>query len=315
MEKSGPQDKNASQKPLRHMTTELGRLLNANPDQSKERSAFKMNGPVEFYLSLGAGEVDSYIGTDVDFSVHVYQLHDEGVVEHHSDEEKSVMLAHHWSLPCREFEGIWDSLIFDEDIKTQLLEYVQSALLFSDRGVSADLVSWSRFRACRLVEINSHSLFSKWFSESGKMVQKMFQQIWEMAEDESTYVCVLIDEVESLAAARKAALAGGEPSDSIRAVNALLTQIDKLKQRKNVLILATSNMTEAIDVAFADRADIKMYIGLPSHRAIYWMLRSGITELQRVNIIDDKTANSELQSFLDAVKSVVEHEKRLSLGL
>jgi hypothetical protein len=65
-----------------------------------------------------------------------------------------------------------------------------------------------------LVEINSHSLFSKWFSESGKLVrccvieislfvlnfvglqvQKMFQHITELVSDEYTFVCVLIDEV------------------------------------------------------------------------------------------------------------------------
>ena len=31
----------------------------------------------------------------------------------------------------------------------------------------------SNFTEIQLVEINSHSLFSKWFSESGKLVQKM----------------------------------------------------------------------------------------------------------------------------------------------
>ncbi|MCI21910.1 pachytene checkpoint protein 2 like, partial [Trifolium medium] len=53
-------------------------------------------------------------------------------------------------------------------------------------------------------------------------------------------------EVESLAAARKAALSGSEPSDSIRVVNALLTQMDKLKSSPNVIILTTSNITAAI---------------------------------------------------------------------
>ncbi|RYR12678.1 hypothetical protein Ahy_B04g070100 isoform C [Arachis hypogaea] len=54
------------------------------------------------------------------------------------------------------------------------------------------------------------------------------------------------DEVESLAAARKAAIFGSEPSDSIRVVNALLTQIDKLISSPNVIILITSNITTAI---------------------------------------------------------------------
>jgi pachytene checkpoint protein 2 len=45
-----------------------------------------------------------------------------------------------------------------------------------------------------LVEINSHSLFSKWFSESGKLVMKMFQKIDEFMNDEESLVCLLIGE-------------------------------------------------------------------------------------------------------------------------
>ena len=30
-----------------------------------------------------------------------------------------------------------------------------------------------RFSEFQLIEVNSHSLFSRWFSESGKLVQKM----------------------------------------------------------------------------------------------------------------------------------------------
>ena len=41
-------------------------------------------------------------------------------------------------------------------------------------------------------------------------------------------------------------MAGTEPSDALRVVNALLTQIDKLKYKKNVLVMATSNLVQAI---------------------------------------------------------------------
>lgn len=43
----------------------------------------------------------------------------------------------------------------------------------------------------------------------------------------------------------------------------------QLKHCKNVLVMTTSNITEAIDLAFVDRADIKQYIGLPSALARY----------------------------------------------
>lgn len=75
---------------------------------------------------------------------------------------------------------------------------------------------------------------------------------------------------------------GNEPSDSIRVVNAVLTQIDQIKRFPNVLILATSNMTETIDIAFVDRADIKQYLGIPSVPAIYKIYYSCILELFKV---------------------------------
>ena len=61
-------------------------------------------------------------------------------------------------------------------------------------------------------------------------MMKMFGKIQEFIDDPDTLVCVLIDEVESLTTARKAAMSGTEPSDSIRVVNALLTQLDNIKR-------------------------------------------------------------------------------------
>ena len=43
----------------------------------------------------------------------------------------------------------------------------------------------------------------------------------------------------------------------------LCLQLDALKAHPNVLVLTTSNITGAIDLAFVDRADIKAYVGPP----------------------------------------------------
>ena len=50
-------------------------------------------------------------------------------------------------------------------------------------------------------------------------------------------------------------------------------------------VLTTSNITEAIDLAFVDRADIKAFIGPPSVRARYEILRSCLSELSRAGIL------------------------------
>ncbi|RLM75000.1 hypothetical protein C2845_PM15G11860 [Panicum miliaceum] len=232
-----------------------------------------------------------------------------------SGEDDTLSSFNEWALPAKEFDGLWESLLYEVGLKQRLLRYAASALFFTERGVDPCLVSWnrivllhgppgtgktslckalaqklsirfkSRYSMCQLIEVNAHSLFSKWFSESGKLVAKLFQKIQEMVEEESNLVFVLIDEVESLAAARQAAISGSEPSDSIRVVNALLTQMDKLKSWPNVIILTTSNITTAIDIAFVDRADIKAYVGPPTLQARYEILRSCIQELLRVGIL------------------------------
>ena len=267
------------------------------------------------FVELMPGFDDGVSPNQAELIVHVFQLDTDGAADEAADEAEGVSACQQWVLPAKEFDGMWDSLIYDSSVKSELLEYAATAMLFSDVGVDANIIAWNRVvllhgppgtgktSLCKalaqklavrfshrytqglLLEINSHSLFSRWFSESGKLVQKLFSKITEQAEDEDSLVCVLIDEVESLTAARKASVAGSEPSDAIRSVNALLTQIDKLRERPNVLIITTSNITEAIDIAFVDRADIKQYIGPPSVAARYEILRTCVNELIRVGII------------------------------
>ncbi|XP_077159074.1 pachytene checkpoint protein 2 homolog [Paroedura picta] len=247
---------------------------------------------------------------------HIFHLNEEGPnTENLEEENENIIAANHWELPTAEFHGLWESLVYEDKVKSDLLDYVTTTLLFSDRNVDSNLVSWNRvvllhgppgtgktslckalaqklairlshrYSYGQLIEINSHSLFSKWFSESGKLVTKMFQKIREFIDDKEALVFVLIDEVESLTAARNSFRAGTEPSDAIRVVNAVLTQIDQIKRFPNVVILTTSNITEKIDMAFVDRADIKQYIGPPSAAAIFKIYLSCLEELMKCQII------------------------------
>lgn len=58
--------------------------------------------------------------------------------------------------------------------------------------------------------------------------------------------------------------------------------VNKYFRYPNVLILTTSNLKNAIDMAFVDRADIQIYVGPPSIQAIYQIFVSCIEELIRV---------------------------------
>ena len=267
---------------------------------------------VTYWDESGECEGMQLMFCEVDFRIHVHEINEDGAGEEREDDEE-IATYKEYALPCREFSEYWDSLYLDEGKKLRLKNYARTALEFGNLNVNASLVAFNRVvllhgppgtgktTMCKglaqklaiqmldtysepvFVEINAHSLFSKWFSESGKLVSKLFEKIQELTDDEDTFVFVLVDEVESLAAARKAT--GAEPSDAIRVVNALLTQLDALKEKKNAMVLTTSNVTDAIDVAFIDRADVKMYVGNPADAARGHILLSSINELKRVGIL------------------------------
>nr|CRZ22898.1 BMA-PCH-2 [Brugia malayi] len=254
-------------------------------------------------------------------NLHLYKLlnRDAQTLEAQSGEygsESNTAGSLLWELPCREFDGIWENLIFDDSIKDELFSYIYALVRLSEKNTNTTVLRVNRMillhgppgtgktSLCRalaqklairfsqkykriyFVEINSHGLFSKFFSESGKLIQSMFKQIEELAEDPKAFVFVLIDEVESLTIARSALLNRNEPTDAIRAVNAVLTQVDYIRRRSNIFIFTTSNITESLDEAFTDRTDLSRFVGYPSANAIYAIFRSCIQEMQRIGIVE-----------------------------
>lgn len=147
-------------------------------------------------------------------------------------------------------------------------------------------------------ELNAGSFFSKWFSESSHNLSRFFEDIIEMSLDPLTFVIVLIDEIESLAISRRSSLSTNEPSDMLRVVNTLLTQIDRLKAFSNVLILTTSNLIEILDQALIDRSDLILFIGPPSIKTIFHIYDACFQELIDKNLIFSQIPFDQLKDQL-----------------
>ncbi|CAD7972164.1 unnamed protein product [Amoebophrya sp. A120] len=146
------------------------------------------------------------------------------------------------------------------------------------------------FKSAQLIEVDAHSLMSKWFSESGKIVTRLFEAIVNFAGQESqkkTAFFILLDEVESLCISRTKTLGASEPTDGMRAVNAVLTQLDRARRFHNIFVLATSNVKEVLDPAFLDRCDYIKEIPPPSLRACLKIVTNGVQELRQKGVIID----------------------------
>lgn len=273
--------------------------------------------------------------------VFVFRTHDTPPHEETSEhDDQTTTLFSHYLLPNREMEGIWENLVLQDGVKERLLNYSTTSLLFSQKQVDPNQVCCNRVflfhgppgsgktslcqalaqklairnqqsypKGFHLLKVNSNSLFSRFFSESGKLVGKLFELVRELASEKQALVILLIDEVESLTSSRSK-VSAADPSDAVRVVNAMLTQIDRLRTYTNVMLFATSNITDQIDPAFMDRADVKMFLGHPDVSARFRMLQSCLEALERAGIVvDGGDADAEMSENLETACKIQDQQR------
>lgn len=211
-------------------------------------------------------------------------------------------------LPDPTLGVLWESIILDEQLKSQLLS--QAMLSFTLRGKvdrsviplhgviflvgppgtgktslarglahrTAESFESSDFR---LLEVEPHALTSSAMGKTQRAVSDLFSQsIAEAAVRGPTIV--LLDEVETLAADRSKMSMEANPIDIHRATDAVLVQLDILaEQHPNLLFIATSNFPQAVDSAFTSRCDLVVRVPLPDRAACSHILKDCLTGLGR----------------------------------
>lgn len=211
-------------------------------------------------------------------------------------------------LPDPELGALWNSIIIDGAVKSQLLS--QAVLNFTVRGKvdrsvlplhgviflvgppgtgKTSLARGLAHRTAesfpsatfRLLEVEPHMLTSSALGKTQRAVSELFSQaIAEAAEAGPTVV--LLDEVETLAADRSKLSLEANPIDIHRATDAVLVQLDVLaEQQPNLLFVATSNFPQAVDTAFTSRCDLVVEIPLPNDEACGRILEDCLTGLAK----------------------------------
>ena len=57
---------------------------------------------------------------------------------------EDVSVANHWQIPSTEFSNIWETLIYDTDVKQHLLNYASTCLRFAESNVDNSLITWNK---------------------------------------------------------------------------------------------------------------------------------------------------------------------------
>src|SRR5262249_13311861 len=124
------------------------------------------------------------------------------------------------------------------------------------RGVAVQLAGMVPGGHARLIEIDPHGLMSAEHGQSQQRVTELLVEHVPLLADDGMRTVVLLDEVESMAVARRAASLSANPADVHRATDAVLTAVDRLTlEHPHVITVATSNFVRSLDEAFRSRAD------------------------------------------------------------
>lgn len=96
------------------------------------------------------------------FQIFVYSCEEEGSVETGDDNEDNTPSCQEWILPNKSLEGSWErfcfftsvlpfmnhsfySLVYEPGLKSRLLSFVETTLLFSESGVNPNLIGINRY--------------------------------------------------------------------------------------------------------------------------------------------------------------------------
>ena len=214
------------------------------------------------------------------------------------------------NLPSEEFSDHWDSLILPDGMKDRLVNHslfsllhrselratrtaLQGLVLFSGppgtgkttagRGLANEVAEKLADRGTTgYIEVDPHSLPSELLGESQRKTARLLDRSLPELAGANTYTIVLVDEVEAFAASRSRASFETNPVDVHRSTDAVLTGLDTLAaSHPRILIIATTNVPEAVDEALVSRADLVIGFEPPSAEHATAIVRDTLLELAR----------------------------------
>jgi SpoVK/Ycf46/Vps4 family AAA+-type ATPase len=216
--------------------------------------------------------------------------------------DASEMIKTSCDMPDARYANLWDSIVVERSVKDRLLRSAALSLRLRGelpfevtalhglaflygppgtgkttlaRGLAYQLAPLTTRRKARFIEINPHGLMSAEHGQSQRRVTELLAEHLPSMVDDGIPTVVLLDEVESMVVARSQASLAANPADVHRATDAVLTAIDSnASALPQLIFVATSNFTGAIDEAFLSRADVVIHVPTPDVAAVLAILKT-----------------------------------------
>lgn len=156
-------------------------------------------------------------------------------------------------------------------------------LLTGSAGVGKTMLAKAIANECGLdfIGVNGSDFIELYVGAGARKVRKLFK----IANKKSPCI-VFIDEIDAIGGKRDS---GGSNSEEIRTLNALLCELDGFEKRKNVFVIASTNMVDLLDKALIRAGRFDKIIEVPSPNKIgREELFSFYLKDKKVNYVDTK---------------------------